>query len=102
MGNAFVLLAGSFRLIARVDRRRQAAEDRHPAFESEELERDLALVVIHAEHGVIVAASRLDPDSVGREGPIDRMAPAPAFLDGRADDVDLLATEHAAFARMRI
>src|SRR5205823_4008289 len=102
VGNAAAsdVVGGTVR--GRGDRHRQSAKHRHAAFESQKLERDLALVVVHAEHRVELAASRRDPDGIGREGALDRMAVLPALLDRRGDDVDLLAAEYAALARMRI
>jgi hypothetical protein len=86
----------------RRDRDREAAQHGHAALETKKLQRDLALIVIHAEHRVVIAPPRFDPDRVGREWPFGMVAAFARLLDGRRDHIDLFASEQSAFPRMRI
>ncbi len=84
------------------DRHRQPAVERDAALEAQELHRDLALVVVHRDHGVVVAIARRDEHRVGGQRPVGVDALAARTRDGRRDHVDLLAAERAAVAGVRI
>ena len=72
------------------------------AVEIERLDRDQRLVVVHAQRRVIAAPRGGVKHRIGRE----RAARLDAFAaqrgDGRRDDLDILASERAAFAGMRV
>ena len=58
----------------RGDRHRQAALHRDALAEAHQLDRDLALVVVHRDDGLVLAVARLQEDRVGRERADDRHA----------------------------
>src|SRR5262249_56115526 len=82
------------------DRKRETAEKRHAAIETHQLHRDLALVVVHRQHGVESAAFSAKENGVRRERPFGEDTLPLASLHRRADHVDLLAPEIAAVARV--
>ena len=86
----------------RADREREAADQRDAAVEAHQLHGDLTLVVVHGENGIEVAVLGPQEHRVRRERPLDREPLGSGLLDRRLDDVDLLATEIAAVARMRV
>ena len=80
----------------------QPALHRHAAREAQQLDRDLALVVIHGDDGLELAGLGLQEDGVGRKRPLHRQAFLVQFAHRRRDDVDFLATAGAAIAAMRV
>ena len=70
--------------------------------EAEQLDRDVALVVIHGDHGVELLRPQFHEDGVAGHRPVDIIALLAQALDGRFDDIDVLPSEQAAFAGMRI
>ena len=70
--------------------------------EAQQLDRDLALVVIHGDDGLELAGLGLQEDGVGRKRPLHRQAFLVQFAHRRRDDVDFLATAGAAIAAMRV
>src|SRR3984957_17479362 len=70
--------------------------------EAEQLDRDVALVVVHGDHGVELLRAQLHKHGVAGHGPVNIKALLAQPLDGRFDDIDVLPSEQAAFARMRI
>ncbi len=66
------------------------------------LDRDVALVVVHRDHRVELAAERLDEHRVARHRALEAHALGPELLDHRRDHVDVLAAEQAALAGMRV
>ena len=61
-----------------------------PFVEAQQLGRDLALVVVHHDHAVELAAQRLEEDHVGRDRPGAVDAFGAQLLHRRTDDADLL------------
>ena len=86
----------------RADRKREAAQDRHPAIEAHQLHRDLALVVIHRQHRIERAILGAQENGVGRKRPFRRYSLSPAGHHGGFDHIDLLAAEIATVAGMRV
>ena len=80
----------------------EASGHRHAAIEATELGRDLSLVVVHREHAVEFAAEGLEEHGVRGIRPFARDAALRRFCDGRRDDLDLLPSEQAALACVRI
>ena len=70
--------------------------------EAKQLDRDMALVVIHGDHGVELLGAQFHEDSVAGHWPVDVVPLLAETLDGRFDDIDVLAAEQAAFAGMGI
>ena len=90
----------------RGDGNRQPALHRHAAREAQQLDRDLALVVVHGDDGLVVAGLGLEKDRVGRKRAMERRVAGPVARLQRAhcrrDDVDLLAPAGAAIAVVRV
>src|SRR5258708_25396761 len=86
----------------RADRKGEAAEERDAAIETHQLHRDLALIVVHREYRIERAAFGAKEDGIGRERPFDTDAVPLACLHHPRADLDLLAAEIAAFARVRV
>jgi hypothetical protein len=82
---------------------RQAERDVDRALEIEQLDRDVALVVVHADHGVEpFLLHGLVEDRVGGEWALDVDSLLPGIRHGRGDLVLLLPTEHAVLACMGV
>ena len=86
----------------RADRERQAGQDRDAHVEAEQLDRDLSLVVIHADRAVVVTVADLEVERVGGERPLAGDLQALRLPDRRGDDLDLLAADVAALAGVGI
>ena len=84
------------------DRNRQAAEQGHAAVETHQLHRDLALVVVHRDHRVVVAAPRRHENGVGGERAARVDAGGAHFFHRRSDDLDLFRAHGAAVAGVRV
>ena len=71
--------------------------------EAEQLDRDVALVVVHGDHGVVLPGAQLDEDRVAGHRP-DHVEPVARPLSAMVGvgDVDVLPAEQAALAGMRI
>ena len=80
------------------DGRGQAGVDGDAAFEAKQLYGDLALVVIHGDDAVELAAAGAQEDGVGRVGAGGGDVLFLGGFDGGTDDIDLFAAEEAAFA----
>ena len=84
------------------------ADDRQPerdvdrVVEAGELRRDMALVVVHGNHGVEVARGGAQEDGVRRDRARDVPALGAQLLDGRLDQLGLLGAEQAVLAGVRI
>src|SRR5690606_28758072 len=63
---------------------------------------DLSLVMVHGQDGVEGAGPGAQEDGIGWEGSVGGDAAGLGLLDGRGDDVDLLAAEVAAIAGVRV
>ena len=70
--------------------------------EAEQLDRDVPLVVVHGDHGVVLAGAQLDEDGVAGHRADHVEAVGDRFGDRRRGDVDVLPAEQPAFARMRV
>ncbi len=79
----------------------QAALHRHALGEAHELDRDLALVVVHGDDGIELSVTRLQEDGVGRERSGDVQAFGLECTHRRFDDLDLLASAGAAVPAVR-
>lgn len=80
----------------------QAEGDIGAAFEVEEFERDMALVMVHADDGVEFAFEGLLEDGVGREWPVSVEAVRASSVDGRGDFVGILGAEGIIFTGVRV
>ena len=80
----------------------QAEGDIGAAFEVEEFERDMALVMVHADDGVEFAFEGLLKDGVGREWSVSVEAVCASSEDGGGDFVGILGAEGIIFAGVRI
>ena len=70
--------------------------------EAQQLDRDVALVVVHGDHRVVLAGAQLDEDGVAGHR-ADHVEPVgDRFGDRRRGDVDVLPAEQAALAGMRV
>ena len=85
---------------------RQAEGYVHGAVEGDGLDRNVSLVVVHADDPVEVALPGPHEYGVRRQGTRDPPTPGTGFLtrffDGGRDDADLLVPEESALARMGI
>ena len=70
--------------------------------EAERLHGDMALVVVHRDHDVELAAARAREQRVGGQGTVHVEALAPRRLDGRRDLALLLVAEEPVLAGVRI
>src|ERR1700733_6106507 len=70
--------------------------------EAEQLHRNVALVVIHGDHGVELLRAQRYKDSVAGHRAVHIVSLFAEALDRRLDDIDVLPSEQAAFAAMRI
>ena len=70
--------------------------------EAEQLHRDVALVVVHRDHGVELPCAQLDEHRVARHRAADVQPVGTALLDHRRGDLDVLPPEQAALAGVRI
>ena len=70
--------------------------------EAEQLDRDVPLVVIHRDHGVILPGAQLHEHGVAGHGPDHVEAVGDGLRDRRRGNVDILPAEQAALAGMRI
>ena len=75
--------------------------DIHPFVEGMELERDQALVVIHAKNAIEFPLHRTMENRVWREGALE-IGVAFQFIDSGGNDVDFLSAEVAVFSRVGI
>src|SRR5258708_15492050 len=84
------------------DGNRKTSEQRHAAVESEKLRGDLALVVVHGDDRVVIAAAGGDENSVGRErsSGCDSLRAGP--FNAGTNFTDLLGSEQSSFSRVRI
>jgi hypothetical protein len=79
----------------------KAEGDIHPSVKGMELERDQALVVIHAKDAIEFPLHRTVENRVRRERALE-VAVAFQFLNGGGDDVDFIAAEVAIFTGVGI
>ena len=70
--------------------------------EAEQLHRNVSLVVIHGDHGVELFRTQFHEDGIAGHGPVHIVPLLAQALDRRLDDIDVLPSEQAAFAGMRI
>src|SRR5438132_1743127 len=98
--------AGDVECGAVVDRRaneRQADRDVHPGFETEDLYRTVALVVIHRDDEVEITAARAEEERVGGQRAFDLDATRARRFDTRQELLLLLApAEQTALTGVRI
>src|SRR5215471_2771994 len=80
----------------------QASGDGDATLEALELRRDLTLVMVHAEHPVIVTRERLEEDGIRGKGPSAVDAATRGLGHGGRDDLNLLAAEQAILAAVGI
>src|SRR5258707_9767547 len=71
----------------------QAGGDGDATLEALELGRDLALVVVHAEHSVILPGERLEEDGIRREGSSTADSTARGLGHSRRNDLNLLTAK---------
>ena len=81
---------------------RQPDRDVHAFLDSVELDRDQPLIMILRHDDVEFAASSPHEDRIRRERAGNIHPRSLRLLDRRGDDLDFLAAEQAAFARMRV
>src|SRR5262245_30477175 len=90
-------LAGDVKSRSMVDRRaddRQAQRHIHAALEVQQLQWDVALVVVHAYDGVVLLALHSQIENrIGRQRPFHRHSLRNRPLDGRPDLANLLIAE---------
>jgi hypothetical protein len=89
-------------VIGRGAHERQAERDVDAAVEGQRLEGNQRLVVIHGDHGVIGGARLGVEQGVGRMRTRHGETLGGKLGDGGSDHVELLATDEAAFAGVRI
>ena len=70
--------------------------------EAQQLDRDMPLIVIHGDDGVVLAGAQLDEDGVAGDRADDIEPVFDRLGDRRRGNVDILPAEQAAFAGMRI
>ena len=70
--------------------------------ESEQLDRNVALIVEHGDDGVELLRAQLDEHGVSRNRPGDVVALVDVLLDDRRDDQVVFLAEDAAFAGVRV
>src|SRR5215510_14554061 len=80
----------------------QAGGDRDAALEAPELRRDLTLVMVHAEHSVVLPGERLEEYRIRGERTATADAAARGLGYGGADDLNLLAAEQAVLSSVGI
>src|SRR6185437_5910476 len=88
-----------------VDRRannRDAERDVYRAMEVDQLHRDVALVVIHRDDEVELAAYAADKDGVRRVGAGAVEALCARFVDGGRDDLGVLSSEEVVLSGVRV
>src|ERR1017187_4675124 len=82
---------------------RKSDRDIHTGFNSEHLDRSVALVVIHGNHHIEIAALRQEEERVGRQWSNHIPSLLAAGSDCRCDLFSFFAvTEETVFSRMRI
>ena len=81
---------------------RQTQRHVHRPVHPQQLQRDVALVVIHGHHGVEPPVAGPDHQRIGRQRPFEPQPLGQSALDGRADDRSLLVAEQPALAAVRI
>ena len=79
-------------------RYRQSTQHGYPLVETEQLDRNLSLVVIHAERAVIVSITHLEIEGVAGEGAGDIDLMLFGFANGGLDDVDFFSPDSTAIA----
>ena len=84
------------------DGHRQAARDGNAAVESEKLQRDLALIVIHGHHAIVFASTGCDEEGIGGQRAGDVDAGGAHAIDCRGDGGKLLGAEQPSFPGMRV
>ena len=100
-------------MIDRCANHRQTQRDIHPRqrlpnpgngidVEAEQLDRDVALVVVHGDDGVVMPRPQLYEDGVAGDGPLDVHALGAALRDDGGANVDILAAEQPPFPGMRV
>src|SRR6185503_20109605 len=104
---ADIRLAEAGDVVCRSVRRRrdwngQAALHGNAALEAHQLHRDLTLVVVHRDDAVVRAAARANEDGIGGKRTVAAPSTPRGELDRRRDHIDLLASEIAAVAVVRI
>ncbi len=80
----------------------QAAEDRDAHVESQQLDGDLALVVVHADGAVVLLVAHADVEGIGGERAVGLNTEGTRLLDGRRNDLDFFAPDLAAVAGVGI
>src|SRR4051812_40951629 len=67
-----------------------------------QLERDQALIVVHANDGIVLAARGVMKQTIRRQWTFRGDAFASRHLYRRSDDLDLFSAENTLFTRMRV
>jgi hypothetical protein len=86
----------------RANGEREPADQGDAALEPHQLHRDLALVVVHGEHGVEIAVPRPQENRVGRERALDGNIQFGGSAHRGLEEVNLLSAEVPALSGMRI
>lgn len=81
---------------------RQADADVYAAVEGQQLHGDMALIVVHGHHDVVMPFDRSQKDRVGRLRIADMQTAFARFIDGGLNLARLVVAKQAALARVGV